>query len=115
MTVSVLFIFYVLFFFNYLLCIKTILSFISHSRYINFHIAFTFICKYIYSPPPFSSLYTIYVQVKTCEMEYNEGGVGLECLTIQSELFGMRAKLSNMKLQEDLLDFIGNLGAGFGF
>jgi hypothetical protein len=54
-------------------------------------------------------------KVKTCENEYKEGGVGLDCLTIQSELFGMRAKLSNLKLQEALLDFIGNLGTGYGF
>jgi hypothetical protein len=53
--------------------------------------------------------------VDTCELEYKQGGVGLECLTIQSELFGMRAKLSDLSKQEELLDFIGNLGAGFGF
>jgi len=45
--------------------------------------------------------------------------VGLECLTAQSSLFGMREHGGCMRgdpaKQEALLEFIGNLGAGFGF
>lgn len=45
--------------------------------------------------------------------------VGLDCLTAQSSLFGMREHGGCMRgdptKQEALLDFIGNLGAGFGF
>ena len=49
-----------------------------------------------------------------CKTEPDAGDVGLECLTQQSLLFGMRDKLEPTD-QEALLDFIGNLGAGFGF
>ncbi len=49
-----------------------------------------------------------------CKTEHDAGDVGLECLTQQSLLFGMRDKLEPTD-QEALLDFIGNLGAGFGF
>ena len=52
--------------------------------------------------------------VGTCQREYDAGDVGLECLTDQSQLFGMRDGLSSAD-QEALLDFIANLGAAFGF
>ena len=52
--------------------------------------------------------------VDVCRTEHDEGEVGLECLTQQSLLFGMRERLGPAD-QESLLDFIGNLGAGFGF
>lgn len=60
----------------------------------------------------------LFAAVATCAAEHASGGVGLACLTAQSGLFGMRedAELaSNPAAQEELLDFIGNLGAGFGF
>ena len=53
--------------------------------------------------------------VDTCAAEHAVGGVGLECLTAQSKLFAMRTGLKQPAAQEALLDFIGNLGAGFGF
>jgi hypothetical protein len=60
----------------------------------------------------------LFAAVETCAAEHASGGVGLECLTAQSGLFGMRehAELrGDPAAQEELLDFIGNLGAGFGF
>jgi hypothetical protein len=44
--------------------------------------------------------------------------VGLDCLTAQSSLFAMREApglAADPAAQERLLDFIGNLGAGYGF
>lgn len=56
----------------------------------------------------------MHAAVGVCRSEYDEGEVGLECLTQQSVLFGLREGLEPSD-QEALLEFIGNLGAGFGF
>jgi len=60
----------------------------------------------------------LFAAVSTCAEEHRVGGVGLDCLTAQSSLFGMRERpvlKGNAAAQEALLDFIGNLGAGYGF
>jgi len=60
----------------------------------------------------------LFAAIETCAAEHASGGIGLDCLTAQSGLFSMRehAELEgNPAAQEELLDFIGNLGAGYGF
>lgn len=53
--------------------------------------------------------------VATCRQEQQAQGLGLDCLTAQSELFGMRTLLASPSEQEALMEFIGNIGAVFGF
>lgn len=60
----------------------------------------------------------LFAAIETCAAEHASGGIGLDCLTAQSGLFAMRehAELEgDPAAQEELLDFIGNLGAGYGF